>query len=136
MIYWDKGWEIFTNHFWTGVGTGDVNDHFKKLYAENDHGLPPLEQNRAHNEFLTICLTLGFPMALIFFAFVVALYRIAWKNANFIGIGCISIVFIGLLYEDGIETQAGATLFAWILILIPDFKLSLSKHKANSEGFD
>jgi O-antigen ligase len=136
MIYWSKGLYIWKNNFWTGVGTGDVNDEFRKLYAQNDHGLPELEQNRAHNLYLTVALTVGFPLAIVFAIFVISLYRITWKNAKFIGVGCISIIFIGLLYEDGIESQAGATLFAWVLLLISDFKVSLSKHKANSEGFD
>lgn len=135
-IYWKKAWRLFTNNWLIGVGTGDVQQAFDEEYSKNNEGLAEEFHKKAHNEYLTVFLTLGVIGGTIFLVCCVRLFLLSWKNAKFIGIGALSIIYLGLLYEDGIETQAGVTLFTWVILLIGDFHHSLRKHKANSESFD
>ncbi|MEZ4721355.1 MAG: O-antigen ligase family protein [Flavobacteriales bacterium] len=52
--YWKAGWQLFTQHFWLGVGTGDLDDAFDETYAQNHSKLTDHHRLRTHNQYLSI----------------------------------------------------------------------------------
>ena len=111
--YWKTAWRIIEKNFWFGVGTGDMNVAFDQEYQEMNSKLKPEARLRAHNQYLSIWVGLGF-IGLLWFLF--ALIFPAWYSGSFKNLFYL-IFFIAftvsLFTEDTIETQAGVTLFIY-----------------------
>lgn len=120
--------KIIKEHFWFGVGTGNVKKAFDKKYTEMNS---PLEQNfrlRAHNQLVTFLLTFGI------FGFVwilIALIYPYFKSINgdkFLQLIFLGIMLISFFNEDTLETQAGLTFVVFFYILF-----SIGKEKRMPE---
>jgi hypothetical protein len=112
------GWAIVQENWLFGVGTGDTQRAFDAHYAETGSTLDARWRLRAHNEFLTLLLSFGaLGLAFSLFSWWWPAWRMgAWRNPLFI---CWAIAFgISCLTDDTIETQAGATFFAFYYALL------------------
>ncbi len=115
--YLKFGWKIFTENFWFGVGTGDVENAFIEKYENSNTLLEPKYWRRTHNQFLTFALTFGIIGFLwIFFALIYPFFAETKKN-NYL-FSCMLIVsFLSMLNEDTLETQTGVSYFMFFYVL-------------------
>jgi len=115
--YWKTAWDIITDNFWMGVGTGDVQQAFDLKYEETNN-LEEAFRLRAHNQYLTIWLTFGIGGLVLFLCLLGApffQYEKA-KSSAFILFWLIST--ISMVNEDTLETQVGVTFFAFFFFFL------------------
>lgn len=107
--------EIIKRNFWIGVGTGDVKDEFQKQYELDQSKLSEKHRLRAHNQYVTIFLTFGI-IGFIWFLFAL-IYPVIKTRKYTDYFFLISFIIMGLsmINEDTLETQMGATVFAFFL---------------------
>ena len=109
---------IIGQHPWFGVGTGDVPQAFQQAYDDIHSPLSEEFRFRAHNQYLAIAVAFGL-VGLAFFLFVL-LYP--WfssrKNHTYIYMVFLLIMLLSMFPEDTLETQAGASLFAFFTSLL------------------
>lgn len=111
LEYWKTCFRIFMSNFWTGVGTGDIADAYVKQYQHDNTILQPRFQLRAHNQFLTMGATFGILGLLYFLATVFVPVIKERKNLLYL---CFALIYIAsMLTEDTLETQIGATFYAF-----------------------
>jgi hypothetical protein len=117
LLYLSIAKEIIKNHFWFGVGTGDVQKEFNKIYESNHKDIPVHWRRRAHNQFLTFWISFGLiGLAITLFAFFLPVFaRI--KLSAYPGYIFILIAILSMLNEDTLETHAGATFIAFFYSL-------------------
>lgn len=112
------GWAIARENLLIGTGTGDTRPAFAAQYERDESPLGATWRRRAHNEFLTLLISFGLPGLLwSLFSWAWPAWRMgAFKRPLFV---CWGIIFIGsCLSEDTIETQMGATFFAYFYTLL------------------
>lgn len=113
LEYWKTSIFLIKNKPLIGYGTGDVRDAFEKAYIETNSPLFPEFRHRSHNQFFAITVALGF-VGLIVFLFSLLHPPIQLgKFNNYYYLVFFIIVFVSFLTEDTLETQAGATFFAF-----------------------
>jgi O-antigen ligase len=133
LEFWKTGWNIFMEHPIIGVGTGDLQMEYRTMYQKLETGLAKEFRLRAHNQFLTIGVALGI---IGFLLFITSLFLpfFTLKNANsYLFIGFAIILYMSMLNEDTLETQAGATLYAFFNSLFLYALGSLSPKDARAE---
>jgi hypothetical protein len=84
---------------------------YAKAYKDMQSNLIEKNQLRAHNQFLTFFVTFG---VFGFFASLFGMFYPVFKNrkiSNILLSGFILIIFISMLNEDTLETQAGVTFY-------------------------
>lgn len=109
---------IIGQHPWFGVGTGDVPQAFAQTYDEIQSPLKEEFRFRAHNQYLAIAVAFGL-VGLAFFLFVLLYPWFASKrNHTYLYMVFLVIILLSMFPEDTLETQAGATLFAFFVSLL------------------
>jgi hypothetical protein len=111
--YWRVGWSLFKENIFSGVGTGDVNDEYRKQYRRVKSELIFKYRNRAHNQFLTVCISFGI---IGFIVFVVSLFIPFYKTKlarEIVYILFFTLLLVSMMGEDTLETQAGVTFAAF-----------------------
>lgn len=111
------GWAIAQRHWATGVGTGDTQPAFDRQYEAMHSRLSPEWRHRAHNEYLTLWISFGvFGLLWSLFSWCWPAWKLrAWRDPHFIAW---AVIFgISCLTDDTIETQVGATFFAFYYAL-------------------
>ena len=104
---------IIRQHPWFGVGTGDVPQAFSKAYDEIQSPLKEEFRFRAHNQYLAIAVAFGL-VGLAFFLFVLFYpWFSSRKNHTYLYMVFLTIMLLSMFPEDTLETQAGASLFAF-----------------------
>jgi hypothetical protein len=117
IIYFETAFKIIKNNFYLGVGTGNVQIEFNKIYVKEHSILEKKWWHRAHNQYLTFLLTFGiFAFSWILFALFYPLYK-QKSNLNFVSFIFLLIVFLSFLNEDTLETQVGLTFFVFFYSL-------------------
>jgi len=107
--------EIIKRNFWIGVGTGDVADEFKKQYELSDSKLTKKHRLRSHNQYVTIFVTFGlFGFVWFLFAYLYPGIKLR-KFKNYLFLMVFIVTTLSMLNEDVLETQMGATVFAFFL---------------------
>ncbi len=109
---------IIKNHFLIGVGTGDLENSYYGEFNKMKSVLESQYRYHAHNQFLGIFVAFGI---LGFIIFVIGLvYPMValqgYKDYYFIVF--FMIMFVSFFSDDTLETQAGATLFAFFYSLL------------------
>ncbi len=124
--HWKASVLIIHEHFWLGVGTGDLPAVFKETYERIDSPLKSQWRWRSHNQYLSVWIAFGIFGALWFLFSLV--YPLAHHNKykNYLFSVFIALMLLSMLTEDTIETQDGVTLLAYFLTLftlsVPDDK--------------
>ena len=109
---------ILGQHPWFGVGTGDVPQAFAQTYDEIQSPLNDEFRFRAHNQYLAIAVAFGL-VGLAFFLFVLLYPWFSSKRYHtYLYLVFLSIMLLSMFPEDTLETQAGATLFAFFVSLL------------------
>ena len=109
---------IIGQHLWFGVGTGDVPQTFAQTYDEIHSPLKEEFRFRAHNQYLAIAVAFGL-VGLAFFLFVLLYPWFSSKRHHtYLYMVFLCIMLLSMFPEDTLETQAGATLFAFFEALL------------------
>ena len=124
--YTRASFHIIGRHPWFGVGTGDVPQTFAQTYDEIHSPLKEEFRFRAHNQYLAIAVAFGL-VGLAFFLFVLLYPWFASKrNRTYLYMVFLCVMLLSMFPEDTLETQAGATLFAFFMALLLFAKLQRS----------
>ena len=120
LHYWHAAVLIIKDHFFTGVGTGDVEDAFQAKYVEIDSPLELSWRHRAHNQYFTMMVAFGiFGVAFfMFWLFAPAYFKKGKLHPVYFAF--LFILLISMLFEDTLETQAGlsfAVFFSSLFLL-------------------
>ena len=111
--YWKASWGIIKDHWFTGVGTGDLNAAYTEQYQKMGTQLDDQFRWRAHNQFLAILVGLGF-MGLAFFLLSLLYPPLYYRRfSDYYYLTFFVIIVLSMLPEDTLETQAGLTLYAF-----------------------
>jgi hypothetical protein len=103
--------EILADHWVFGVGIGDVDSVFQTYYEKSNSKLLPENRLRSHNQFISAWIALGIVgLVVTVLIFVVPVFQ-SDKRDYFLGITLIALA-VAFGFEDMLETQAGATIFA------------------------
>lgn len=111
--YWKTAYCIIKQHYFIGVGTGDVQQAFNDEYVKTNTPLDKKWRLRTHNQYLTIMVTFGI---IGFIWFMITLIYPAYKQGillSYLYSSFLLIVLISFLTEDTLETQAGVTFYAF-----------------------
>lgn len=112
-----NGVKIIQAYFWTGVGTGGQKKAFAQQYDESHTQLSEKHRLRAHNQYITIFITLGiFGFMWFLFAFFYLIIKDR-KYKDYLFTMAFTVITLSMLNEDTIETQMGATIFAFFISL-------------------
>ncbi len=116
--YTRASFHIIGRHPWFGVGTGDVPQTFAQTYDEIHSPLKEEFRFRAHNQYLAIAVAFGL-VGLAFFLFVLLYPWFSSKrNHTYLYMVFLCVMLLSMFPEDTLETQAGATLFAFFMALL------------------
>lgn len=113
LEFWKTGLEIFREHPFVGVGTGDVQQAFDRQYEMMNSPLPKEWRLRAHNQYITFALTFGVGGLILFLSSLLYPYSDAKNRKNLLFSFFLLAASLSFLNEDTLETQAGATFFAF-----------------------
>jgi len=130
---WKESLALYKNHFWLGIGTGDVKNVFAaKLVVDNSllrgSGLRP------HNQYLTFMIEFGI-FGFLFFMF--CLFYPALKQrkmTDFLYASFFVIALLSMFTEDTLETQAGVTFFVFFSCLM--LFLKKQEHPKKNTNFE
>ena len=116
--YTRASFHLIGQHPWFGVGTGDVPQAFAQAYDELHSPLKEEFRFRAHNQYLAIAVAFGL-VGLAFFLFVLLYpWCASRRNHTYLYMVFLTIMLLSMFPEDTLETQAGATLFAFFMALL------------------
>lgn len=109
--YWKTGLDIFSSNMLIGVGTGDIKNEYARAYKNTNSKLNTKFQRRSHNQYLSVLITSGI-LGLIIFIASILIPLINYNNSlKTLYQLAVIILLISMLWEDTIESQAGATIF-------------------------
>jgi hypothetical protein len=129
LEYTQASFHIIGQHPWFGVGTGDVPQAFAQTYDEIHSPLKEDFRFRAHNQYLAIAVAFGL-LGLAFFLFVLFYPWFSSKrNHTYLYAVFLTIMLLSMFPEDTLETQAGATLFAFFVSFLLFARKTLSLHQ-------
>ena len=127
--YWRAGFNVFSENWIVGVGTGDVQHSFDIYYSRSDSKLKPENRRRAHNMFLTVALSFGIFGLLIFISFQFYFLRIAMQRKEVLMTLFLAVACVSFLMEDTLETQTGVTFCAFFYSLFANRIPSISSRE-------
>lgn len=105
---------IIRQHPLFGVGTGDVPQSFVKAYDEIQSPLNDEHRFRAHNQYLSIMIAFGAVGLALFLVALLYPWCSSKRCRTYLYTVFLVIMLLSMLAEDTLETQAGASLFAFL----------------------
>ncbi|MCF6169901.1 MAG: O-antigen ligase family protein [Bacteroidales bacterium] len=111
--YSKAAFDLIREHFWLGVGTGDLEDALNSQYKKMGSELKIRYRFHAHNQFLAIFIAFG---VFGFLWFIIALLYPPIKIKRFgdyFFVTFFLVAIFSMLSDDTLETQAGVTFFAF-----------------------
>jgi hypothetical protein len=125
--FWKAARGIIKENLIAGVGTGDMPQAYRKQYRIMNTQLDDRHRLRAHNQYLAITVALGLiGLSYLLFA-LFAPMLMTKKYRDFFYVTFFIIALLSMITEDTLETQVGATFFAF-------FNALFLFGKKNSEG--
>ena len=110
--------KLIKKHFWTGVGTGDIENVMIAQYKEMKSGLEIQYRYHAHNQYLAIFITFGFFGFLWFLFALIYPPILSGRFSDYFFLAFFMIMTWSMFSDDTLETQAGVTLFAFFYALL------------------
>ena len=109
---------LIRQHPWFGVGTGDVPQAFSKAYDEIQSPLKEEFRFRAHNQYLAIAVAFGLVGLALFLVVLSYPYFSSKRQRTYLYMVFLCIMLLSMFPEDTLETQAGASMFAFFEALL------------------
>ncbi len=115
--FWKAAAGIISKNPLIGTGTGDMKAAYAKQYDEMNSKLSPKYRLKAHNQYIAITVAFGITgLAYFLFTLIYSLvYRQKYQDLMFLSAWCIAM--LSMITEDTLETQPGATFFAYFISL-------------------
>jgi hypothetical protein len=104
---------LIRQHPLFGVGTGDLADAYRNAYDEIHSPLEPQYRHRAHNQYLAITVAFGLIGLVVFGLALLLPYLTGRRHRSYLYTVFLVIALLSMLPEDTLETQAGASWFAF-----------------------
>ncbi len=124
--YWSKGSKIISANFLLGVGVGDVQAAFNQAYESHNSKLKPENRLHTHQQFMTLWISAGLPVILVFLFYIFSTLLIAIRLNSYTLLTIWTIITCSYFFEDTLETQVGVTLAAFLITF------TLKQEKSNS----
>jgi O-antigen ligase len=109
---WTNSIELIKRNFILGVGTGDVKDELKKVYAENNFNRGIESNFNCHNQFLNTTVTLGLSGLIFLLLIFLVGIRVSILYRDWLYFSFLFIMFLNALTESVLEVQSGVLFFA------------------------
>lgn len=118
-VFAKTGISIIDEHLFFGVGTGDVKDAFLKKYEKRPNHREEQFDKKAHNQYITTAVALGLVGCVLFIGALIFVFnRYKW-GLRYLFYLTYGILFVGMLWEDTLETQAGVAIFSlWLNLFL------------------
>jgi O-antigen ligase len=117
LISWNAAIKIIKSHPALGVGLGDVRNELKIIYKKENQEVAYTKALNAHNQFLQTSVGIGLPGLIALLGMLLFFILSSFQNRYKLGIVLGVLVFINLLFESMLETQAGILFIVfWIII--------------------
>ncbi len=115
---WKAAVGVISSNIFFGVGTGDLPETVHEQYAIMNSKLDKDHYLRAHNQYLAIAVAFGIT-GLIYFSIAV-FYPVlfAGRRLNYLYLTFFLTLLFSMLTEDTLETQPGATFYAFFNALL------------------
>ncbi|MBN2235910.1 MAG: O-antigen ligase family protein [Bacteroidales bacterium] len=113
LEYWKVAWNRIQKNLYFGSGTGDNDLQMKKGYIETESKLNPDLWFRPHNQFLSIWLAFGLIGLLVFIGVLILPFTSAKQSIHPLFWYFFISILLSFLVEDTLETQSGATYYAF-----------------------
>jgi O-antigen ligase len=122
ILIWKYSLEIINDHFFFGVGTGDVVDAMLEKYRKKKFTDALNKMLNAHNQYLQTFIALGIIgfLILVLSLLLPAIYSI--RSRQFIFFCFLVIVAFNLLFESMFERQAGIVFYGFFNIFLFSIK--------------
>lgn len=120
LHYWHAAGLIIKDNFFTGVGTGDLEDAFQAKYVQINSSLELPWRHRAHNQYLTMMVAFGVFGFVYFLFWLIAPAVLKQGKLHPVYFAFLFIFLVSMLFEDTLETQAGlsfAVFFSSLFLL-------------------
>ena len=116
--YSKAAFDLIHDHFWFGVGTGDLEDALNDQYKRMGSELKKRYRFHAHNQFLAIFIALGV-FGFLWFLFTLIYPPIKQKRfGDYFFVTFFLLAIFSMFSDDTLETQAGVTFFAFFYALL------------------
>lgn len=117
LEFWKTASYIIYQHPVFGVGTGDIQDSFNKMYIATNSKLDVVWRLRCHNQYLAITVAFGFVGLLLFVFYLLYPAIILRKKLHYLYWAFFLIALLSFVTEDTLETQSGVTFFIFFQTL-------------------
>lgn len=117
-VIWQSAMEIISEHPFTGVGTGDVNDALKQQYKKNNLLWPLNDNLNAHNQYFQTAIAVGIPGFLVFIISIIAGFRAAKIRRRYLYFIFLCLFTCCIITECMLEAEAGVVFFAFFNSLL------------------
>jgi O-antigen ligase len=128
---WMLSAEIIKEHFWTGVGSGDVKENLMIKYKKYE--LLSLQESKlnTHNQYLETFVAVGIIGFLIFLSWLLypLLIRKHYNKKGFLILVLTGILIISYLFEATLNTIAGVIFIAFFYSFLLYVPVDLSTKK-------
>ncbi len=115
---WKSGYEVFKDHFWFGVGTGDADEKMNEKYRTYDLTLAKEHNYNTHNQYLDVAVKLGLVGLVILIGWLIFTIYITIKKKQFLFFYFILIIAINFFFEAFLNSIAGISFFTFFYSLL------------------
>ena len=113
IVIWRSSIHIIKENLFFGVGTGDVKDELINNYKKINFRLGVERKFNAHNQFIETTIGLGLIGLISLLLIFLTLTKLGIQESDILKIGFVVILFINLLFESVLNTQAGVLFFTF-----------------------
>jgi hypothetical protein len=131
--YWKTAWRIIKANYLFGVGTGDVQKAFDNQYEHDKSKLQANYRLRAHNTYLTSWISFGIAGLLVLLWMTIYYVSFSLKHHDPMALIFILVSATSFLLEDTLETQVGASFFAFFYGLCYSISMNDLRFKKSAE---
>lgn len=132
LEFWKTASYIIYQHPVFGVGTGDIQDSFNKMYEDTNSKLDMVWRLRCHNQYLAITVAFGLVGLIIFLFYLFFPAIILRKKLHYLYWPFFLIALLSFVTEDTLETQSGVTFFIFfqtLFLWLASFNAPLQENK-------
>lgn len=127
LVYWKTGYRVAKEHWLWGTGTGDVNDEMQHQYEREESMFDMDHRRRPHQQYLTFLISFGLFGLLYFIWLNLFSLQRALSQRNFMALVFVIMAAVSFLTEDTLETQIGATYYAFFFALFLVLRINSKK---------
>lgn len=110
---WESSVGLIRENFWTGTGTGDVQEELRMLYERNNLHYALSKNLNAHNQYLQTLLATGIAGLLLLMMVFFLPFMNYRRDKDYLALAFLFIVALNSLTEAILEREAGVLWFSF-----------------------